>query len=108
MEYNLCHVTHRRCCLVSTSQTLTEMEVMRIEISKLIERLQRSKANYAKVQKFKEKHMARMVMKRPKLIKFRLCSGLLDIYYDILDLFETIYFHFEQKCILIRLDFDGA
>lgn len=41
----------------STSQTLEEMEAMQIEISKLTERLQTSEANYAKVQKFMEKHM---------------------------------------------------
>ncbi|KAH0725221.1 hypothetical protein KY284_001086 [Solanum tuberosum] len=41
----------------SSSHTLEEMEATRREISKLTERLQSSEANYAKVQKFMEKHM---------------------------------------------------
>ncbi|KAK6773916.1 hypothetical protein RDI58_029155 [Solanum bulbocastanum] len=43
----------------STSQTSEEMEAMRKEISKLTERIQTSEANYAKVQKFMKKHMAK-------------------------------------------------
>ncbi|KAK6803427.1 hypothetical protein RDI58_001211 [Solanum bulbocastanum] len=42
----------------STSQTLEVMEAMRREISKLTDQLQTFEANYAKAQKFMEKHMA--------------------------------------------------
>ncbi|XP_049407520.1 uncharacterized protein LOC125870995 [Solanum stenotomum] len=42
----------------STSQSSEEMEAMRRQISELTERLQSSEANFAKVQKFMEKHMA--------------------------------------------------
>ncbi|XP_049389545.1 uncharacterized protein LOC125853838 isoform X1 [Solanum stenotomum] len=42
----------------STSQSSKEMEAMRRQISELTERLQSSESNFAKVQKFMEKHMA--------------------------------------------------
>ncbi|KAH0722395.1 hypothetical protein KY290_006544 [Solanum tuberosum] len=41
----------------STSQSSKEMEAMRRQISELTERLQSSEANFAKLQKFMEKHM---------------------------------------------------
>ncbi|KAH0636279.1 hypothetical protein KY289_036194 [Solanum tuberosum] len=94
----------------STSQSLEEMEAMHKKISELIERLQTSEANFAKVQKFMQNIWLNLMIPKKKatLMKSSLCYGCLDIFYEIKMSFETFTFVLNHNLILIRLDFDYA